>query len=224
MKKMALVLYIVATVGVLGAELIQVQWLHMVCKPFLMISLLLYYLFSTDPVNRSRPLVLAIVFSFAGDVMLMCPTYFIEGLVAFLIAHVLYIFSYRQLQHDETINALQGLQRIRLAFPIVLAGTGLVVILYPALGDLKIPVIIYALILTVMVLNALFRFGRTSTTSFWMVFGGAVLFMISDSLLAVNKFLLPSPWGGFFIMLSYVLAQFLIVEGSLKHLHESDNK
>jgi uncharacterized membrane protein YhhN len=220
MKKIALILYVVATVGVLLSELLHVERLHVLCKPVLMTSLLFYYLFSTDPVNRSRSVVLAIVFSLAGDVMLMWPEYFIAGLIAFLIAHVLYIFAYRQLQHDETVNSLQGLQRIRLAFPIILAGTGLVVILYPVLGDLKIPVIVYALVLTVMVLNALFRFGRTSITSFWMVFGGAVLFMISDSLLAVNKFLSPLPSGGFLIILSYVLAQFLIVKGSVKHPHE----
>jgi uncharacterized membrane protein YhhN len=221
MKKISLVLYFIATAGILLAELIHVDWLHMLCKPFLMTSLLFYYLFSTDPVNRSRALVLAIVFSFAGDVMLMQPTYFIEGLIAFLVAHVLYIFAYRQLQHDETINALQGLQRVRLAFPIVLAGTGLVVILYPVLGALKIPVIIYATALTLMTLNALFRFGRTSSASFWMVFGGAVLFMLSDSLLAINKFLSPLTLGGFFIMLTYVTAQFLIVKGLLKHPQQS---
>jgi uncharacterized membrane protein YhhN len=221
MKKISLVLYFIASAGILLAELIHVSWLYMLCKPFLMTSLLFYYLFSTDPVNRSRALVLAIVFSFAGDVMLMQPTYFIEGLVAFLVAHVLYIFAYRQLQHDETINALQGLQRVRLAFPIVLAGTGLVVILYPALGSLKIPVIIYATALTLMALNALFRFGRTSAASFWMVFGGAVLFMLSDSLLAINKFLSPLTMGGFFIMLTYMMAQFLIVKGLLNHPQQS---
>lgn len=143
--------------------------------------------------------------------------YFMLGLASFLTAHVFYIFTFRQFKLEDDSQALQGLQRIRFSFPIILYGTGLVVILYSRLGDLKIPVLLYALVLTLMVLNALMRFGRTSTPSFVMVFGGALLFMISDSILAVNKFLDPIPYSGFWIMSTYISAQFLIVYGLLKH-------
>jgi uncharacterized membrane protein YhhN len=61
---------------------------------------------------------------------------------------------------------------------------------------MKIPVLIYAAVLTGMVLVALFRFGKTSSSSFALVFGGAILFMISDSLIAINKFLEPLPMAG----------------------------
>jgi uncharacterized membrane protein YhhN len=183
-------------------------------------SLLFYYLFSADTVNRSRPVVLAIVFSFAGDLLLMNTEYFIAGLIAFLIAHLFYIFAYRQLRDEESQDNLRGLQRIRLAFPIILAGSGLVVILYPVLGDLKIPVMVYALVITIMALQALFRYGRTSNISFWMVFAGALLFMVSDSLIAINKFMEPMQLGGFFILLTYAMAQLLIILGLLKHPHQ----
>jgi uncharacterized membrane protein YhhN len=116
------------------------------------------------------------------------------------------------------------LQRVRLAFPIVLAGTGLVVILYSKLGDLQIPVIVYAAVITTMVLTALFRYGRTSNSSFWQVFIGAVLFMISDSILAINKFLDPITNAGLYIMITYVAAQFLIVHGILKHPVDDEMK
>jgi uncharacterized membrane protein YhhN len=121
---------------------------------------------------------------------------------------------------SDTTNELQGLQRIRYAFPIVLSGTGLVAILYGRLGGFKIPVLIYAAVLTGMVLVALFRFGKTTTASFAMVFGGAILFMISDSLIAVNKFLEILPRGGFWIMASYIAAQYLIVTGLSNHKTE----
>lgn len=164
---------------------------------------------------------MAIVFSCLGDTLLMLqkhnPNYFMFGLGAFLVAHIFYILAYRQHQGEGSADELQGLQRIRFALPVVLSGTGLVVILYNHLGDLKIPVLVYATVLTYMVLTALFRFGKTNTGSFTMVFGGAILFMISDSLIAVSKFLEPLAMGSFWIMTTYIAAQFLIVRGLIRH-------
>ena len=128
-----------------------------------------------------------------------------------------YIVAYRQHQYGEQSDSLQGIQKLRAAFPIVLAGTGLVVILYPALGDQKFPVVVYALVLVVMALNGLFRLGRTNTISFWLVFVGAMFFMVSDSVLAINKFLTPLPYAGLLIMSTYISAQFLIIEGLIAH-------
>jgi uncharacterized membrane protein YhhN len=75
-------------------------------------------------------------------------------------------------------------------------------------------------VLTLMVLNAVFRYGRTSSAGFWFALAGAVLFMISDSLLAINKFMNPLPQASLFIMLTYIAAQYLIVEGILRHVEE----
>jgi uncharacterized membrane protein YhhN len=217
MKKIALILFYTSVAGVLLAELLQTDWLFTIAKPLIMASLLLYYLYAAESEHRSRVLVLAVIFSLAGDVLLMKEEYFISGLIAFLISHVLYIFTYREFSNEDSGNALNGLQRIRLAFPVILAGSGLVVILFPVLGDLKIPVMLYAAALAIMVITALFRFGRTTSPSFWMVFAGAVFFMISDSILAVNKFLTPVAFSGVLIMSTYMAAQFLIIKGLLKH-------
>ena len=104
-----------------------------------------------------------------------------------------------------------------MALPIILAGTGLVVILYPVLGELRVPVIIYALVLIVMVLKSLFRYRRTSARSFILVVTGAVLFMISDSVLAINKFLQPVGGAAYLIMGTYIVAQWLIIQGLIHH-------
>ena len=76
---------------------------------------------------------------------------------------------------------------------------------------------VYALVLIVMVLNSVFRYGRTSNVSFSLVFLGSILFMFSDSVLAINKFLKPVPAAGFWIMSTYILAQFLIIHGLVRH-------
>ncbi len=200
--------------------------LHFICKPALMLTLGLYYVFAQREKSEtlSKPVVLAILFSCAGDTLLMLQSYadnfFMYGLAAFLVAHVFYIFAYRQHQWADTTNALQGLQKIRYAFPVVLSGTGLAVVLYARLGDLKLPVLLYAVVITVMVLQALFRFGKTTSASFAMVFGGAMLFMISDALIAINKFLEPLPHANLWIMITYITAQYLIVMGLIRYEKE----
>ena len=79
------------------------------------------------------------------------------------------------------------------------------------------PVALYGVTIVVMVMTALFRYGRTIPNSFWLVFGGAALFMLSDSILAINKFLTPVSYASFWIMLTYMSAQLMIVVGISRH-------
>ncbi len=220
MKRIFLGLYATAAAGLLLSTWVDVPTLRIVSKASVMPLLILYYLASVVPAERSMVIILALFCSFAGDVFLLDDEYFIPGLGAFLVAHIAYIIAYRHHRNEEGTDSIAGLHRVRLAFPVILAGSGLVVVLYPALGSLKIPVIVYAAVICAMVLVSLFRYGRTSATSFWMVFLGAVLFMISDSFLAINKFLTPLPGAGFQVLLTYTAAQFLIVEGLVCHPHQ----
>lgn len=221
MKKVFLVTFALICSVELLSHLLDLALIHTVAKPLLLPLLIGYYIAGTDKEERSRTVLLALVFSWIGDVLLMFQPqgelYFIGGLLAFLVAHLYYIFAYRQFMIEDTSKALLGVQRFRFSFPIILAGTGLVSVLYSHLGGLKIPVIVYALVLVLMVVNALFRFGRTSLASFSMVFFGATLFMISDSMIAINKFMLPIAYSGFWVMFTYLGAQYLIVQGLIKH-------
>jgi uncharacterized membrane protein YhhN len=186
-----------------------------------MIFLAGHYLQQVKPGNRSVSILFALGFSFLGDTFLMYehlnPMYFMLGLGSFLIAHITYIIVYKHHVHQSNGDELMGLHRVRLAFPIILAGSGLLIVLFPHLGEFKLPTVIYSVILILMVLNALFRYNRTSSESFWLVFSGALLFMVSDSLLALNKFLMPIPLGGITVIVFYIAAQFLIIEGLLRH-------
>jgi uncharacterized membrane protein YhhN len=226
MKKIAQILFFTAGIGEILAGIVSSEILHLICKPLIMILLLIYYLAAAQH-GRVPSVIAAIVFSLAGDVLLMfeakMSSFFMVGLLSFLIAHVSYILAYRSHQTEIEITPLQGIQKMRLAFPIVLAGTGLIVVLYPVLGGLRLPVIIYALVLVVMVLNALFRYGRTNIKSFWFVFAGSVLFMVSDSLLAINKFLNPILMAEFLIMSTYIAAQYFIVQGIIVHLESKES-
>lgn len=219
MKKAALLFFLAAAAGEIIGLLIGSTSIQFICKSLIMVALGLYYY--THATTRSITVWLAITFCLVGDIMFMfehCNNHlFVAALSAFLIAHVCYISSYRQHQSNAEKNPLTGIQKVRFAFPIVLAGTGLIVILYPSLESLRIPVFLYALVLVTMVINAVLRYGRTTTQSFGFVLTGSILFMISDSLLAINKFLSTFPSASLSIMGTYILAQFLVISGLCKH-------
>ena len=221
MRRLALIGFGVVVLGELAGLMLDHDTIQMVCKPLIMVMLGIYYAASVEREHRSTALLVAIVFSLAGDVFMLwakqTESYFVLGLASFLIAHIFYILTYRQHRGEATSDELQGVQRIRLAFPVVLAGTGLVVVLYPLLGELRVPVVLYAVVLVGMALQALFRFGRTTTPSFWLVFAGALLFVLSDSLIAINKFMMPVGHAELWIMSTYIAAQYFIVRGLLEH-------
>lgn len=213
------------SLGELVAVAISAERLQWVFKPLIMLVLgAYYYTQSTQPISLTKSVMAAIVFSWIGDISLMFQgkneLYFMVGLGAFLIAHICYVMAYSQHIEKKEGAGLHGIQKFRFSLPIVLAGTGLITILYAHLGVFKIPVAVYAIVLMVMTLQALFRYGYTNTVSFWFVFVGAILFMISDSMIAVNKFLSSFELAGLAIMATYILAQFLIVRGLLFHFEE----
>jgi uncharacterized membrane protein YhhN len=161
----------------------------------------------------------ALALSWLGDVLLLFQDrhelFFIGGLLSFLSAHLSYLLAYRK--HQWPGPGLSGIGKAGLALPVVGAGLALLTALYAHLGPLRLPVLLYAVVLVLMVLGAFYRYHRTTPSSFAWVASGAGLFMVSDSLLALNKFLTPLPAAGFWIMLSYSAAQYCIVTGLLAH-------
>jgi len=219
MKKLLLPFFILVSASELIAIVLNLPAVTFIAKPLIVLSLIAYYYYTA--VKPSSIFLIALFFCWLGDVFLMFQgtnsLFFILGLLCFLLGHVFFVMHFRQARNPETDDSLLGTQKARFAFPIILAGSGLIVTLYPFLGDMKIPVMIYALVITVMVLNASFRYGRTSMQSYWLVFGGAFLFMTSDTILALNKFMAPIMNADLLIMATYIAAQFCIVEGILKH-------
>ena len=91
---------------------------------------------------------------------------------------------------------------------------GIVVLLLPGLeGMKKAIIIIYAFSLVGMSIMALNRSGRVGVQSFRLVFFGSLLFVIYDSMIAINKFFSAIPLAGFLIMITYISAQYMIMRG-----------
>ncbi len=206
------ILYAISAVAVLAGLLFGLPVLYMSAKPLLMITLLLYFASATKGYPRWRFYVMAaLVFSWAGDVFLISSEWFIAGLVSFLIAHIFYIIAYQKT--GAATGELKTLDVVK----FVAYGVVLIWVIYPGLDDLLIPVLIYALVLLAMGVWAHKRRGATSSASFQLVAIGAILFALSDGLIAINKFAFEVPFERILIMSIYMTAQYLIVQGLIKH-------
>jgi uncharacterized membrane protein YhhN len=190
----------------------------MILKPMLMPVLIATVFLLSSP-SGLRPLIITgLFFSFLGDVFLLFdhknPLFFMAGLVCFLLTHILYISYF--LKKPKTVISLL-LQAPWLILLILLYTAGLLYVLFPGLGDLKIPVIVYAIILSCMLIGSihLYNSARPGTGSLFVT--GAGCFVISDSLLAINRFYNQVPYAGVFIIFSYCAAQLLIVKGFIKN-------
>ena len=140
------------------------------------------------------------------------PVLFIIGLGGFLIAHINYV--YVLIKSGARINPLGRRAWVGGPF-IVLYGVALLSVLWPHLGDLRIPVLLYALVLMLKGVAALIRKVKIG---FYMVLLGAILFILSDSMLALNKFVNPIEKSGVLIMSTYMFAQLFIVFGLTKKI------
>lgn len=215
-------LYAAATASDLLAIIQQMDDVRVISKSILMPILIVYAFYRfADKKGVFKLVLVALLFSWAGDILLLFDTrdqsLFVFGLGSFLIAHVFYIMTNAKARKPNTSVGLIPTQQMRYLFILIMAGLAIIYIILPHLGDLTIPVIIYAAVLTIMTITALYRYGRTETSSFSMVFMGACFFMLSDAMLAINTFVNDFVYAGFWVMLTYTSAQWMLVEGFAKH-------
>ncbi len=152
-------------------------------KPLTTTLIITLAVFSGEPISVSYKtlIVMGLVFSLAGDVFLMLPTdQFIAGLGSFLVAHIFYIVAFGT-ESEGTILWLPLL-------PLVAYGIIMMAILWPYLGSTKGPVIAYMIVILMMAWLALSRWQGSDQDGVELAGIGATLFVISDSLLAVNRF------------------------------------
>jgi len=207
-----LILFIISAITVFAGILFDVHMLYVTTKPLLMITLLLYFISASRGYPSWRFYVMAaLVFSWGGDVFLMLDGMFTPGLVSFLVAHIFYITAYQK------TGAASGELRPLDVIKFLLFGAVVMWVLYPRLGDMLIPVLAYMLVLLSMGVWAHKRRGATTTISFTLVSTGAMLFVISDGLIAINKFAFARPAGRMLVMYTYITSQYLIIQGLLKH-------
>lgn len=197
----------------------------LVTKPLLLTSLLIYFIFKTRRLHYGlfrNLMVWGFFFSLMGDSLLMFQSgskeFFMGGLGAFFIAHICYLWAFTKVYRDQEIEIIkkQGWTMV------LILGYGFFFfrLLQDNLGAMMGPVIAYIAVITLMLLMAINRYGRVGNRSFWLIAVGAVLFVISDSVLAWAKFMHPVNAAHLLIMGTYGTAQLCIMFGALSQVEE----
>jgi uncharacterized membrane protein YhhN len=158
--------------------------------------------------NQNKYLLsIGLIFGSIGDILLTNSEeiFFILGLGSFLIGHIFYIIYFIK-------NYQYNLKGLILSIFIIIASIGLSFMLIPALSkNFLLPVLIYIITITIMTISTTFYKNFN-----FIVITGAILFLISDTIIAWNKFIHPIPHSHLYIMILYYLGQWGIGYGGSK--------
>ncbi|MFN4079538.1 MAG: lysoplasmalogenase [Saprospiraceae bacterium] len=215
-----LLLFVVAAGVCLSGEWANYAPAVWFSKPLLMPALLLW-IWSQVP-ERSGPfraLLWSLTFATAGDVLLMFAGrgakggagWFEAGIGAFLLAQCAYIAAFRQMAAGR-IAVWRRSPWLTILLTVYVFAL-MCLILPAAAAALRGPVLVYGFSLYGAALMALNLRGANGAET---IFAGMTLFVISDSLIAINRFVQPLPAAGVWIMATYIVGQFLIVKGTLR--------
>lgn len=226
-KNIFIILFVISVIGVFAGIVLHLKWLDYLCKPLIMISVGGYFLQNSKSIDKKtvRLALFAFLFSWFGDLFLMFTNegmiFFMLGLGSFLVAQIAYILLF--LRTVKISGGEPFLRRNSLYLNgYIIYGFSIYILLFSHMDMvLKIAVFAYMAALLGMSAMALNRFGTVSHQSFRFVFFGSVLFVISDTLIALDKFLTTIPNNRFLVMSTYMAAQFLIMQGLLKQFEKN---
>ena len=195
-----LILAIMGAVTYLYGVSTHAMVLCLLTKPVPVLALLGWL--HSGPVSPYRHWIsIGLGFSLLGDILLAWPQdLFVFGLGAFLFAHLAYLKAYLVDCRRPAVPAL--------ILALLAGGSLLSVMASQGLGDLLVPVCIYALAISAMLWRALARVGsHVPTCSAWLAAAGALAFVASDSMIGINRFVLPFDAAPYLIILTYWLGQ-----------------
>ncbi|CAN5805127.1 hypothetical protein BH10BAC2_BH10BAC2_19180 [soil metagenome] len=192
----------------------------------LLVPILLISIYTTSletKHRRSKVLAnLAFFFCFLGDFFLLNysdNTYFILGLSSFLLAHIFFIiFFFRLKKFTDKYRLFLFASGIFIfgyvGFLLFLIWSGV------TRQNIQIPVTVYAIVLGIMLLTAIHTINNKSIKRLARNYfiPGALLFVLSDSMLALNKFAITFEYGDIIVMITYAAAIFMLAMGVVKFL------
>lgn len=206
---LASIFFLLVSIADIYAIITGNQEVEMIAKPLITTSLVILYLLSLAKPNFWY--VSALLFAFWGDVLLLFQDqFFVFGLASFLLAHILLITVSSKFLQQVSISKI-----LFHSLPFLAVLGVLLYVIYPNLEELLLPVIIYGVVISVFgVVTFLVYTTERSTENAWL-FLGALTFILSDSILAINKFHESSEALGITIMITYIIAQFLICKAMI---------
>jgi uncharacterized membrane protein YhhN len=212
MKKNLLYFVLVFYIIYLATVWLKMEEINYYLKPLLIPGLILYAVTRSYFSGKSI-LIQALVMSTLGDVLLLFSDinelFFISGLISFLIAHLIYIRLFlRKLNASFSYTWVFSSLAFLGIYLYYFLST-----MWDNLKTMKIPVTIYALVITIMLFVVIQLVASKSLRKGEYVLLGAFFFVVSDSLLAWNMFYQEIAHGSFWVMSTYLFAQLLITSG-----------
>jgi len=190
--------------------------LEYLAKPAVMIVLFFWLWTSTGLSGAALWFGLGILLSLTGDVLLMISLdrLFMAGLVAFLLAHVAYLIGFNIPVPEISawgfvLAIIVGLGGMRITRRILASLTA------NGHGRMRIPIIIYSVVISLMLLSAMMKLTDLTwdASAAVLVSVGALLFYISDIILAWHKFVSPIQHGCIYNIGAYHLGQIMLIAG-----------
>lgn len=203
MKKILFAVFIVAGLLFCLSVFLENQILSAITKP---IPVLVLLLLTKPRTLYNKFIFFGFVLSVFGDIFLLqIIDQFIFGLASFLIAHVFFIFAF--VQRDRALKAFSGL-------PFYLIAGALIVLFYPYLGEMLVPVIIYILVIVTMVWRSYIQRMYNGVAVY--AFIGAGIFAFSDTNIAITRFIQDYSYSLIVTIVLYWTAQYFIYKSTTK--------
>lgn len=195
--------------------------INYIADPLLSVLLAVFFLSKTKSVAWPFRLLmfLALLFSFIGDIFLLFEekgeVFFITGIAFFLLTHISYISFFLKIRYTNL-----PLPDCKWPFIFLTEGALLLFIfsMLPYLADMSIPVIIYAIFISFTLLTSIHAFRLKEQSVGWLCISGAIMFIASDTLEAIDHFYHTVPAGNLLTTLTYGLAQWGLCAGGRWYL------
>lgn len=196
---------------------------RLISKPLIIPTLAATYLAATSTAKPfyKDAVLMGLLFSWFGDILLHFEGFFIPGLISFLTAHIFYIFFFSSTQSANT--SFFKLRPVML-IAVIAYLIELMHLLWPHLGGMKLPVLLYGITISTMLSAAFWQYQKLDNTTAIYLIIGAGFFVASDSILALNKFKKSFDSAGIYIMSTYILAQLFIVIGAIRYRNVPQEK
>lgn len=198
-----------------------------VSKVFIIPSLAVYLVFALRAADKQiqKWLLAALLFSWLGDVLLLGSgsstsiPFFLLGLATFLVAHIVYLISFLKIKALFKKTSKLNLSTIA---PFSLYLIALLYLMWEGLtSDMKVPVVLYGIGISSMAVVGFQLKDVLNPTRFYGFYTGVLLFLISDSIIGLNRYAFDIPFSGFLIMSTYISAQFLMVHNIANALYSN---
>lgn len=185
---------------------LEYKWAFILFKPLTAIAIIAYIWISVKGVwTRYQKLTfIALAWCCLGDILLLDRSLFLFGLIAFLIGHLFLIGSF--VAKNGWLNFTNP------GLALVIYGGCFSAFLFPHLGNMRIPVTCYVVVIMLMVWQGVNSYLLKPSPDHRYILIGVVFFMVSDSILAVDLFYQSFPTSGIWVLSTYWGALFLIAK------------